>query len=336
MEEFFEGDFGGIATGGLEEGAVGGAEVDGFLRVFAGEETEGESGGESVAAADAVFEDEPLKGRTVVERIGLGPVEDGGPVVFTGGDDFAEGGADDFEIGIILGDLADHVFIIFDGQLAAALDVRALDLVAEHFFKVFFVADEAVDVLDEWLGGGDGFGGGPELCPEVQVVGDDGAGVMGGLEGGGGDLSGGLGEAGKDAAGVEPADAALGEEVFPVDITGLHFAGGGVAAVVEGDGGTGADADLGPVEPDAGVTSDAVVFHFRAMADIHADAASVIFDDGGDGIVDESADPSGAEAESCEGVGDIELTAADVDVHFFGKFDAAVPFGAEADHAFTE
>src|SRR5271154_5715622 len=56
VHEFFLGDLGGVAAGGLEECTVGGAEVDAVFGGHAGEEAVGEAGGEAVAAADAVFD----------------------------------------------------------------------------------------------------------------------------------------------------------------------------------------------------------------------------------------------------------------------------------------
>src|SRR5689334_3080148 len=51
--QLVEVDLAGVASGGLEEGAVGGAEVYAILGGFAGEEAVGEAAGETVAAADA-------------------------------------------------------------------------------------------------------------------------------------------------------------------------------------------------------------------------------------------------------------------------------------------
>ena len=53
---------------------------------------------------------------------------------------------------------------------------------AEHFLEIFFVADQAVDVRDEFLGDLLGLLAAPELGAEIQVVADDRAGFVGGDE----------------------------------------------------------------------------------------------------------------------------------------------------------
>ncbi len=165
--------------------------------------------------------------------------EDGGPVVDQAGLHLAEGGADDADVGIFGDDFFDHLFVGGGVEGAEVFGVDAFDFEAEDFLEIFLVADEAVDVRDEVFGDFLGLLGAPEFGAEVEVVGGDGAvgfGLDEGFFDGGG---GGIGEGGEDAAGVEPADAAFAEEVVEVDIAGLHVHGGGVAAVVHGDGSRG-------------------------------------------------------------------------------------------------
>ena len=176
----------------------------------------------------------------------------------------------------------------------------------------------------------------PELGAEVEIVGDDRAGFVGGFDGFGDDLARAFGEGGEDAAGVEPADAVFVEEFFQFDVAGLHAGGGGVAAVVERDAAALGDADFGEVQADAVVLADAVVFALDDVGDIHADGAGVVADDRAHRRGIEPADPAGAQAEAREGVGDVVFAAADPDFEQRGEFDAAMLRRGEADHAFAE
>src|ERR1700743_2968089 len=83
VHEFFLGDLGGVAAGGLEERAAGGAEVDSFCGGHAGEEAVGETGGEAVAAAYAVFDFEVFELAGFVEFC-IMPEEGGLGVVWGG------------------------------------------------------------------------------------------------------------------------------------------------------------------------------------------------------------------------------------------------------------
>src|SRR5579859_1231434 len=106
VHQLFEVDLAGVAAGGLEECAVGGAEVDAFLGSFVIEEAVGEAAGEAVAAADAVLDLEVLVPAGFVE-LALG-VQDRRPVVDQAALDLAESGADDLDVGIGLHDFFDH------------------------------------------------------------------------------------------------------------------------------------------------------------------------------------------------------------------------------------
>ncbi len=248
---------------------MGGAEVDAFFGGHAGEESVGETGGEAVAAADAVFDFQVFEEAGFVE-FAIVP-EDGGPVVDEAGLYFAEGGADDFDVGIFGDDAFDHFFVGGGVEGAEVFLVDAFDFEAEDFLEVFFIADEAIDMLDEVFGDFLGFFAGPEFGAEIEIVGGDGAVGFGFLEGLFDDGGGGVGEGGDDAAGVHPADAAFGEEGVEVDVAGLHVHGGGVAAVVHGDGTADAGADFGEVEADAVLGADAIVGGDVDGGDIDAD-----------------------------------------------------------------
>src|SRR5438270_10239654 len=105
MHEFVEVDLTGVAPGSLEEGAVGGAEVYTFLGGLSGEEAESETAGETVSAADAVFDFKVIEPAALVE-LAFVP-EDGRPVVHQAALHLAERGADDFDVGVGLHDLLD-------------------------------------------------------------------------------------------------------------------------------------------------------------------------------------------------------------------------------------
>src|SRR5205085_1645021 len=110
----------------------------------------------------------------------------------------------------------------------------------------------------------------------VEIVADDGAGFVRGLHCFGNDLAGTLGERSVNAAGVEPADTLLNEELLPIDFAGLHAGGGGVAAIVQGDGAALGMTDFGEVEADAVDLADAIVLLGDSVADVHADGAGVV------------------------------------------------------------
>ena len=175
--------------------------------------------------------------------------------------------------------LVDHV-LEGGGVEFAAFDIDAFDLVAQNLLEVLFVADEAVDVRHQRLGGGDGLFGLPELGAEVEIVGDDGAGLVGGLDGLGDDRAGGFRKCGEDAAGVEPADAVVFEEARPVDIAGLHAARWRSGRGRRGWPSRGAEADFGEVQADAVFFADAVLLAGDDEVGVDSDGAGVVADDG--------------------------------------------------------
>ena len=108
-----------------------------------------------------------------------------------------------------------------------------------------------------------------------------------------GDVGGGLGEGGEDAAGVEPAHAERPEEVLPVDVARLQLAGGGVAAVGHAHGAADAEAALGEVEAVADGAADAVVGPPLDEVGVHAALQDEVFDQVADLVVGEGGDDGG-------------------------------------------
>src|ERR1700722_10674602 len=156
-----------VAARRLEQCSVGGAEVHAFLRGFPVEETVGESAGEAVAAADAVFDLQAVVAAALVENAVM--PEDGGPVVHEAALYFAEGGADDFDIGVGFHHFLDH-FLVGAGIERGERFIGPFDFKAEDFLEILFVADEAIDMGNEFLGDLLGLLAGPEFGAEIQVI----------------------------------------------------------------------------------------------------------------------------------------------------------------------
>src|ERR1039458_6234701 len=233
--DLFEGCHSGVAGEGGEQGPVSPAEFDGFLRGFAGEQTVEETGGEAIAAADAIENVEISDGRGVGLAANPG---DGAPTVAVGGVDLTEGGGDDLDFRMLGGGGIDHPEEGGGIELGFGGDFGPGD--AEALLQVFFVADQYVDVFDDAVENLDGAGGAagdaPEFLAVIEVKGHHGAGGFSGLHGFDDDLGGGFREGGEDAAGVEPADAA-GEDLLPIEIAGFEAGGGFVGKIVEDHGG---------------------------------------------------------------------------------------------------
>jgi hypothetical protein len=112
---------------------------------------------------------------------------------------------------------------------------------------------------------------------------------------------------------VKPPHAALLEELVPVDVAGFHLGGRAVAAVVQGDAGADARADLGEVQPDPRIPPDAVVGERDNVGRVDTAGACVVEDDLADGVIDQRTDPAGALAQTRQRVRNIVFPAPDVD-----------------------
>ena len=316
---------------------MGGAVVHGLLGVVVLEEAEDQAGGEAVAAADAV-EDLEFRELDAVVELAVVPA-DGAPVVLRGGDHAAERGRGDLEVRELLHGLGDHVLEGL-GLDVGDVVVDALDLEAEGGGEVLLVADHHVDILGDlavhFLGLLEAADGLPEGRAVVQVVGDDGAVLLRGLDGLDGGLRGGLGEGREDAARVEPADAELAEEVLPVEVAGLDLRGRGVAAVRDADGAADAEAALGEVEAVADRAADAVVLAPLDEVGVHAALHHEVLEQAADLVVDERRADGGAQAEAlAQAAGDVVFAAAFPDLELARGAHAAFA-RVEAEHDFTE
>src|SRR6185369_7985354 len=107
VEQLFQGDLAGIAARAHQQGAVGDAQIGAFLGRFAGQESIGESAGESITTPNAVFDFKVVEALAVVE-LSIVP-EYGGPVVDQGRLYAAQSRADNLDVRVVLHDLVDHV-----------------------------------------------------------------------------------------------------------------------------------------------------------------------------------------------------------------------------------
>src|ERR1039458_497961 len=199
---------------------------------LAGKQAVDEAGGKAVAAADAVADfDVALRDADDLVLV----VGDSSPSVAAGTVRRAQGAGDELEIRIGRSHFAQHLFVTGDGQLGEVL-ADAFDFDAEHGGKIFFVAQQQIDLANQlavhFLGTSFAADGFPEGIAEVEVVGDGSAVRTGRVHGFNGDLGGGGGECGEDAAGVQPFRAILvAEDRRPIEVACLDLADSGVAAV---------------------------------------------------------------------------------------------------------
>lgn len=333
MEKFLEGDLAGVAAGRHEQGAVGDAEVDAFLGGLAGQEAVGEAGCEAIPAADAVFDFEVLEVGAIIE-FAFAP-HDGRPVVDQGCLHAAERGADDLDVGEVLDDFLHHR-LERAGVHFVGFDVDAFSVVAENLLKVFLVADEAVDVGDEGLGGFNGFLARPEFGAEVEVVGDDRAGFVGGLDGFSHDEAGVFGQRREDAPCVEPADAVFLEELLPVDLARLNASCGGVAAVIERGAGALGGADFGEVQADAVLLADTIPLALNRILRADTHRTGVVADDRTHWRRVQTAHPASAQTETGEGIGDVVFATTNPHFQRRAELNAAIARRRKTDHGFAQ
>ena len=333
-----EGCHGGVAGGGHGEGAVGDAAVEGPGELAAGEEAVEEAGGEGVATADAVEDVEVGEGEAgdgLAGRGGLVGDSKGGPAIAVGGVGAADGGGEDFEVGILGEDAAGHGCEGVEGVPGGAVGI-----VAEGCGEVAFVAEEDVDEGEDGAVHFDGTltasAGGPEGGAIVGVVAYEGAVAAGGGDGFANELGGVFGERGHDAAGVEDADAFGAEDGVPVDGAGLELGDGGMATVHHAEAGADAEAALEEVDAVAGVAAYAVEGLPVDVGGVDAALEDEVFDEASYGVVDQGGGDGGAEIEAAaETAGDVVLAAALPDAEVARADDAAFA-GIEAQHDFAE
>ena len=251
---------GGVARRCGGQGTMGRAIIDGGLWVILREESKREAAGEAVATADAV-EDVELGILAAFVEGSIVPAN-GAPVVSRGRDDAAQRRSGDFEVRIFLHGGFDHALEGL-GLNRAEVVIHSLHFEAEGCCEILFVADHDIDILGDLavhLAGlglaADGF---PERGSVIQVVAHNRAVLLGSGDRLDGDLCGGFGQSGKDAACVEPAGTELAEDVVPVIVPGFELRGGAVSTVGIADGTTNAESALGEVQAVAHGAADSVV-----------------------------------------------------------------------------
>ena len=193
--------------------------VDSLLRILSGHQTVNKAGCEGIAAADAVHD---LKSVVLLGLIDLAvcpadclPVIDGSGLYGT------KGSCDCLEVRINLCGMIDHLLVAVDVKLLQS-GILSLDLQAEAGSEVFFVSDHDVNVLRNFLvdllallKAADC---GPHGWTIVQVIGNESAVLLRGLDGLDDGLAALLGERCVNSAGVEPACTKLTEDVLEVQI----------------------------------------------------------------------------------------------------------------------
>ena len=75
---------------------------------------------------------------------------------------------------------------------------------------------------------------------------------------------------------------------------------------------------------------------YHRLGDVDAGGPGVVAHDAAQRVVDQAADPPGAQAQPREGVGHVVLAASDVDLEMWGELDAVAAGWAEADHALAQ
>ena len=135
---------------------------------------------------------------------------------------------------------------------------------------------------------------------------------------------------------MQPADAVFLEELVPVDITGLHAGGGGVAAVVKCDAAALGDADFCEVQPDAIFLADAVVLALDDVIDRHSDSAGMVANGRAHRRAVQSADPTRSQPQPRQRIGDIVFSAAHPDLQHRRELDPTMLRRRQTDHALAQ
>src|SRR4029077_2898219 len=127
-----------------QQRAMGPAQPYSFLLWSSGEQTIKKSGGETIATADAIIHVQFAGGGDKSLAVDPG---DGAPTVAVGRVDLAQGGGDDLNLGMLLGDLADHADEGARVQLGFGGDFGAGN--AQAHLQIFLIADEHIDVFND-------------------------------------------------------------------------------------------------------------------------------------------------------------------------------------------
>src|SRR5439155_18266141 len=126
----------GVAGESRQQCTMGPAELHGFFRRFASEQSIEEAGGITVAAADTVYHIEFAFERLV--RFAVDP-GDGAPAMAVGRTDFWQGRGHDFDLRMFLRDVANHSDESARIQFGFGSDLGAGN--AEAKLQVLFVAN---------------------------------------------------------------------------------------------------------------------------------------------------------------------------------------------------
>ena len=130
---------------------------------------------------------------------------------------------------------------------------RKILFVADHHIHVF--CDLAIHLL-RFLLPADAF---PQRWTIIEIVGDNRAMFLRGLNGLDHQLWRRLAQRGKNAAGVKPANAELAKNMFPIKIARLQLAGGGMPTIGNSDRAAKAKAALSEIQSVANRRANAVV-----------------------------------------------------------------------------
>ena len=289
-----------------------GTVVDSLLRILCGHEAVDEAGSEGIAAAHAV---EDLKS-VVLSGLIDGSVcpADGLPVIDGCGLYGAERRCDCLEVRILLCGGVDHALVAVDVELLEAL-VLSLDLKAKACGEVFLVADHDIDILCDLLvdllallKAADGRPHGRTI---VEIIGDDGAVLLRGLDGLDDGLAALLGKSSVDAAGVQPADSEGSEDVVEIKVLGRCLGDGGVCTIGAADGTADTKATLCKVQAVAADSADAVCLHPLDEGGINAALLDEVLHELADFVVCKRGDDGGLHAEALvQAADDVVLSAA--------------------------
>ena len=207
------------------------AQLDCFLRRLAGERAVEKSRREPVTTADTIEHVQLARRRDM--RLAIDPGHRA-PIMPVRHMHLAQCRGDDLDLRMFLYHAIDHPEKRAGIELGFRGNLRTGN--AQTLLQVLFIAYEHIDILDD---AGDHRNRAilaarylPELLPEIQIEGDNGAGCLGGLHALDDQLRGRFRECREDSTAVKPPHAAR-EDGVPIEIAGLQQRSGFVGAVVE-------------------------------------------------------------------------------------------------------